>query len=164
MDARRPTTAYACMLPTWLRHGPVKLTVRSVVMSTESAYMYYKIINWTYSVLVVLSTPTFSPGRPLPNWSSFRPPPSLLVVRKKCPKKMFSFGRPKDVASPLVVPNLHMAAGACTHGRRRNPINFWCENSCFTVQGVLFGTGAQFAIAESYCPENSGFRGRPGEM
>ena len=22
-------------------------------------------------------------------------------------------------------------------------INFWCENSCFTVQGVLFGTGAQ---------------------
>ena len=55
------------------------------------------------SHLVVLSTPTFSPGRP-----------------EKCSPKTYispgrayiSFGRPKDEASPLVVPIF-------THGRRR---------------------------------------------
>ena len=72
----------------------------------------YLFIIRTYSVLVVLSTPPFSPGRPLPNWSSFRPPPSLLVVPKSNPPKMFSFGRPKDVSFSIGRPEF-------THGRRR---------------------------------------------
>ena len=39
-----------------------------------------------------------------------RVPPSLLVVPTRKPPKMFSIGRPKDVASPLVVPNCGRAS------------------------------------------------------